>query len=198
MKSLLQLSLWGVFVGTLGVAHGTAKVQMPTAIDLHNQRIGVWNIEEKISPSLLAIPASAELFSINLSDNTIVDEDVMKLIGMMESHNLLPHLQKLDLSNNRLTLEGVKALIPLLRNKNFQWLDISINNLMVSDFHQLWEEIERYAHRISITEEIETTEKLRNLWASKVVLLPKNYTVERFALQLPFVCAHKEYYQLVG
>jgi|GEM_PF-5695384 len=175
MKFLLQVStIGGIFISTLGIVHGTAKVQEPTFINLHNQRIGVWNIEEKVAPRLPSVPTSTELFSLDLSDNTIVDEDVTEIMGMIESRNLLQHLQKLDLSNNRLTLEGVKALIPLLKNKNFQWLDISTNNLVVSDLHQLWEEIEKYANRVSIIEEIGTTEGLRDLWASKVVLLPRN------------------------
>jgi hypothetical protein len=116
-------------------------------------------------------------------------------MGIINSHNLTRHLQKLDLSNNRLTLEGVKTLIPLLYSENFQWLDISLNNLMVDDFEGLWQAIESEALRFSIINtDTESYEVLRDKWANKVVLLPKNYTVDRFPLQTPFVSAHHRYY----
>jgi hypothetical protein len=198
MKYLSKVLISSTLASTVGITHGAFGIK-PTDIDLHQQRIGLWNIEEKVNPALpLRSPTSSALFTINLADNTIMDEDILKLMGMIESHNLMSHLQELNLSNNRLTLDGVRALIPLLSQENFKWLDVSINSLMVSDFQQLWEDIERYARRVSIIEDLENPEELRDKWAAKVVLLPSRYTVvERFALQPPFVSAHKQYYQVV-
>jgi hypothetical protein len=198
MKYLSRVLISSILLAsTVEIIQGAFGIK-PTDIDLHQQRIGLWNIEEKVNPALpFRSQTSAALFTINLSDNTIMDEDILKLISMIESHNIISQLQTLNLSNNRLTLAGVRALIPLLGQENFKWLDVSINNLMVSDFHQLWEDIERHARRVSIIEDLGNPEELRDTWAAKVVLLPSSYTVvERFALQPPFVSAHKQYYRL--
>jgi hypothetical protein len=88
-----------------------------------------------------------------------------------------------------------KELIPLLRSEQLKWLDISINNLGVSDLQDIWSEIETQARRTTILEELTVPlEEMRDLWASKVILLPSEYTVERFPLSQPFVNAHKQYY----
>ncbi len=59
----------------------------------------------------------------------------------------------------------------------------------------LWSEIEMQARRATILEDLTVPlEEMRDLWASKVILLPSEYTVERFPLCLPFVNAHKQYY----
>ena len=163
-------------------------------IDLRNQWIGMWNIGEKVGRGL-PLPKSVEIFILNLSDNQITDEDIPALMSIIESNNFKPHLKILNLSNNRLTLEGAKELIPLLRSEQLKWLDISINNLGVSDLQDLWSEIETQARRTTILEELTVPlEEMRDLWASKVILLPSEYTVERFPLSLPFVNAHKQYY----
>ena len=114
---------------------------IPITIDLHHQWIGMWNLGEKVVHALPS-PKLDEIFILNLSDNQITDEDIPALASMIESYNFKPHLQILNLSNNRLTLEGAKELIPLLRSEQLKWLDISINNLGVSDLRDLWNEIE--------------------------------------------------------
>jgi hypothetical protein len=193
MRYLSRVLTSTALLSAIGIVDG-AIIMQPNDIDLHQQRIGILNIEERVGTSL---PKSSDSrpFTLNLSDNTITDADVSKLVGTIDSHSLIGYLQKLDLSNNRLTLEGVTTLVPLLCSENFQWLDISINNLMVDDFQSLWQAIESEALRVSIISEYtESFEALRDKWASKVVLLPKNYTVDRFPLQLPFVNAHRRYY----
>ena len=200
MRDLSKVLASTALLSVGGIVNGAAiDIQPPINIDLHQQRIGLWNLEEKIDPALpKPSPTSEEIISINLSENVITDEDISKILGMLESHGLMTRLAKLDLSNNRLKFEGVKALIPLLASENLKWLDLSINNLMVNDFQQLWEDIERYARRLSIIEDLANPEELRDKWAAKVILLPSSYTVvERFALQPPFVSAHKQYYQVV-
>ena len=163
-------------------------------IDLRNQWIGMWNIGEKVGRGL-PLPKSEEIFILNLSDNQITDEDIPALMSIIESNNFKPHLKILNLSNNRLTLEGAQELIPLLRSEQLKWLDISINNLGVSDLQDFWSEIETQARRTTILEELTVPlEEMRDLWASKVILLPSEYTVERFPLSQPFVNAHKQYY----
>ena len=120
-------------------------------------------------------------------------------MGMIESYNdFATHLSILNLSNNRLTFEGAKNLIPLLGFEQLRWLDISINNLNVSDFYNFLEEIETQAHRMIILEDLSLSEEvLRDQLAEKVVLLPENYTVERFfEPESPFMKAHNQYYRL--
>lgn len=193
MRFLSKVLTSTAVLGVVGVVNGAIGIQ-PTDIDLHQQRIGIWNMEEKVGAAL-PIPTDSEVFSINLSDNSLRDSDVATLMEMIGVHNLTNHVRSLNLSNNRLTLEGVKRLIPLLCSAQLQWLDVSINNLMVDDFHTLWELIEREARRISIIEEIPSYENLRDQWASKVVLLPESYNVERFLLPSAFARAHQQYYQ---
>ena len=193
MRFLSKILTSTAVLGVLGVVNGAIGIQ-PTDIDLHHQRIGIWNMEEKVGTAL-PTPTDSEVFSINLSDNSLRDSDVATLMEMIGGHNLTNSVRSLNLSNNRLTLEGVKMLIPLLCSAQLQWLNVSINNLMVDDFRTLWELIEREARRISIIEEIPSYEKLRDQLASKVVLLPESYTVERFFLPSAFVSAHQQYYQ---
>ncbi len=183
----------------LATSSSNKNMMEPIIIDLQNQRIGMWNLGEKVGHALQRVPSpkSEERFILNLSDNQITDEDIPALASMIESYNFKPHLQILNLSNNRLTLEGAKELIPLLRSEQLKWLDISINNLGVSDLRDLWNEIETQAHRATIVEELNLPlEEIRDQWASKVILLPRDYTIERFPLSPPFVHAHQQYFKL--
>lgn len=196
MRDLSKILTFTALVCTLGTVEGATKClrSEPVNIDLHDQRIGLWNLEEKINPAL-STPStdSSARVSINLSGNLIEDGDIPKLLGMLESHGLMSRLSVLDLSNNRLKFEGVKALILLLASDRLQWLDVSINNLMVDDFIKLWEEIDREAYRACLDDD-SSYQKLRDQWAAKVVLLPKDYHTERFPLAKPFVDAHQRYY----
>lgn len=197
MKDLSKLLTLTALVSTLGIVEGASLcLQQPVDIDLHSKRIGIWNLEETINPALPSpTPTSSEIVSINLSGNMIMDGDIQKLLGMLESHGLKSRLSMLDLSDNRLRFEGVKALLPLLDSDNLQWLVLSINNLMVDDFIQLWKEIDMAAYSMAVAEDRESSyESIRDQWAAKVVLLPKGYHLERFPLAKPFVDAHQRYY----
>ena len=196
MSNLSKVLTFTSLVCTFGMVNGaTACLKKPVNIDLHDQRIGIWNLEEKINPILpICAIDSSEMFSINLSGNVIMDGDIPKFLGMLKSYDLISRLSVLDISNNRLKFEGVKALIPLLASENLKWLDLSINNLMVDDFIQLWEEIDREAYRCYPDGSESSYMTLRDGWASKVILLPKNYHPERFPLAKPFVDAHQQYY----
>lgn len=197
MSNMSKALTFTTLMGTFEMIDGaTACLKKPVDIDLHSQRIGIWNLEEKINPVLpIHSISSSEIFSINLSGNVIMDRDIPKLLDMFKSYNLMSRLSVLDLSNNRLKFEGVKALIPLLASDNLKWLDLSVNNLMVDDFIQLWEEIEREVYRYYPSgDDISSYIDLRDHWAAKVVLLPKDYHPERFPLAKPFVDAHRQYY----
>jgi len=191
-KFLILLAL----VIPIKIANGATFVEhsQSRTIDLHDQKIGLWNIEDKVAPQFSESFTSGSVI-LDMSGNMLADQDVDTLMGMFESYKLIPHLQTLNLSNNHLTLTGVTALIPLLRLKQLEWLDISINKLVVDDFLALWDAIDMEALKVSINESAGQHEKLRDNWAAKVVLLPKNYHVERFALPKPFVTAHMQYYQ---
>lgn len=194
MRYLSKVLTSTALLSVVGIVNGAIGIK-PMDIDLHQQRIGLWNLEEKIDPALpKPSSTSEEIISINLSGNVIADEDVPKILGMLESHDLMTRVSKLDLSNNRLKFEGVKALIPLLASKNLKWLNLSINNLMVNDFIQLWEEIDREAYRSFLEDSESSYESIRDQWAAKVVLLPKDYNTDRFPLAEPFVDAHQRYY----
>lgn len=196
MRGVSKILTLTALVSTLGMVDGAAIcLQQPVDVDLHSQRIGLWNLEKMIDPALpTPKAASSETVSINLSDNMIEDGDVLKLLVMLESHGIMLRLQVLNLSNNHLTFEGVKALIPLLASDELKWLDLSINNLMVDDFPKLWEEIDREAYRSSPDDNGSSYEEIRDRWAAKIVLLPQNYHIERFSLAKPFADAHQKYY----
>ncbi|QOL19543.1 hypothetical protein [Candidatus Bodocaedibacter vickermanii] len=196
MRDVSKILTFAALISTLGMVDGAAAcLEQPVDVDLHAQRIGLWNLEEKINPALSTFTAaSSSIVSINLSDNVLRDEDIHKVLDMIESHGILARMSMLNLSNNRLTFAGVKALIPLLASENLQWLDLSINNLMVDDFTALWKEIDREAYRACPTDDDASYQALRDRWAAKVVLLQKDYHVERFCLAKPFVDAHRRYY----
>ena len=196
MRDVSKILTFAALISTLGMVDGAAAcLEQPVDVDLHAQWIGIWNLEEKINPALPTFTAaSSPIVSINLSGNVIEDGDIPKVLDMIESHGLMARLSKLDLSNNRLTFESVKALIPLLASEKLQWLDLSINNLMGDDFTALWEEIDREAYRTCPTDDDASYQALRNLWAAKVVLLQKDHHIERFWLAQPFVDAHHRYY----
>ena len=195
MRCILKILIL-ITINNVGLSYGSSIIN-PITIDLHDQRIGIWNIEEKVEP-ILPNPTAGEVFILDLSNNIISDLDISTIVSMIELHDLTARLEVLNLSNNRLTLEGVKELIPLLRLEQLKWLDISINNLNVPDFEDLWEEIETQARTTIIIEDLSVSEEyLRDQWAQKVVFLPKSYTVERFfSLESPFAKAHREYYKL--
>ncbi|QOL19544.1 hypothetical protein [Candidatus Bodocaedibacter vickermanii] len=174
-------------VSAVGMVEGaTTCLHQPVAVvDLHKQWIGVWNLEEKVGSALsILASASSSCVSIDLSSNVIRDEDILTLIEILQSHNLMAKILGLNLSNNRLTWEGINLLIPLLASDKFQWLDVSANNMMIDDFRQLWEEISKAA----------SCEVLRDQWAAKVVLLSRDYDPKRALLAQPFVDAHRRYY----
>ena len=59
--------------------------------------------------------------------------------------------------------------------------------------------IETQAQRAAILEDLTLpVEEIRDQWASKVILLPGNYTIERFPLSPPFVNGHNQYYKLTN
>ena len=72
-----------------------------------------------------------------------------------------------------------------MRTEQLRWSDISINNL--------WSEIETQARIAAILEDL-----TRDQWASKVILWPDTYTIERFPLIPPFVNGHNQYYKLTN
>lgn len=196
MRDVSKILTLTALVSTLGMIDG-AVVCLPQSVDvdLHAQWIGIWNLEEKLNPALPTFTAaSSPIVSINLSGNVIEDGDIPKVLDMIESHGLMARLSKLDLSNNRLTFESVKALIPLLASDKLQWLDLSINNLMFDDFTALWKEIDREAYRSCPTDDDASYQALRDQWAAKIVLLPRDSHIERFWLVQPFVDAHRRYY----
>ena len=168
----------------------------PKIIDLQKKGIGTWNIGEvglALQQACQSSQKSEDRFILNLSDNQITDEDIPALVSIIESNNSL--VKVLNLSNNRLTLEGAKELIPLLRSEELKWLNISFNNLGVSGLVDLWSEIETQAHRATIMEDLNLlVEDVRDQWASKVILLPRDYTIERFPLKQAFIKAHEQYY----
>ena len=126
MRCILKILIL-ITINNVGLSYGSSIIN-PITIDLHDQRIGIWNIEEKVEP-ILPNPTAGEVFILDLSNNIISDLDISTIVSMIELHDLTARLEVLNLSNNRLTLEGVKELIPLLRLEQLKWLDISINNL---------------------------------------------------------------------
>ncbi len=168
------------------------KAYAQTVVDLHQQRIGCWNIQEKVAPALANCTLENSQFSLDLSDNFITDDDVSTLVAVLS--DCKQNLRELNLSNNRLTIEGIKAFVPLLRSEKLQWLNLSINNIGVSDFSTLWKAIDSYAYRMAIVEDLGSYETLRDQMASKVVLLQGDYHTDRFPLAPPFVSAHQGYY----
>ncbi len=179
----------------IGKGYASEGTKLPT-INLRQQRIGCWNIQEKIAPALASCTFGNSPFVLDLSDNFITDDDVATLVATLNDCKFATNLQELNLSNNRLTVEGAKAFVPLLRFGGLHWINLSINNIGVSDFDVLWKAIDSYAYRMAIVEELGNYETLRNQIARKIVLLQENYHTDRFPLASPFVSAHQDYYHL--
>lgn len=165
------------------------------AIDLHGQRIGAGNIEEKLQHRLPMFEGQFGTLNINLSNNMLDDGAVQDLVNMFFSHGLTSHVSELDITNNHVSLVGLKTLFPLLKESNFKWLLLSINSLSVTDMQNFWEFLEEQAVRTSILERSRTVGELTKIWASKLVWLPREYDIERFPIAQVIRQAHVEYYK---
>lgn len=161
----------------------------PVIIDLHSQRISSEDIEERVMNELIEKNCYKNQFALVLSDNFIDDSGIRKLMEMLarDNNRFGKNLIELDFSNNKLTIEGTKYFIPLLKQEQFGWLNLSINSIEVSKIREfftvLWHESYDY--------------RLRDEMARKIVWLPKGYDVDQFFKKdHPFFIAHKQYYEL--
>ena len=159
-------------VSSLGVVDGS----QPTFFDLHSPRILIWNLEEK---SDQASPTHTLSESAILSDNVIMDGNISKLLGILEPNDLMSKLCVVDLANERLKFEGMKAFIPLLASNILQLLNLSVI-LMVDDFVQLWKEIDIEVSRSSpgggeLAHNTLEISGLLRLYYSKKAIIQKNF-----------------------
>lgn len=158
-----------------------------TIIDLSGQKIGNWDIKEKVNDALLRDEIYKQPFILVLSDNYIDDEGIKVLMALLsrENNRFSSNLKELHLSNNRITIEGAKMLLPLLKNKELNWLDLSVNSGTTSMFGDFF----RY-----IQQNISGEEEQREI-AQKVVWLSRGYDAGNFFnKQHPFYDAHNWYY----
>lgn len=156
-------------------------------INLSDQKIGSWNIEEKIRSALTEERCKSS-FKLILSDNCIDDSAVEELVNLLITDNCFAkNLNELDLSNNRLTNGCFSNLIQLLKiATKLQHINLSINAFEMDDFGRFFSMI------CSVTED--ETEQITI--AQKIVWLPESWHADRFFSEgSAFFNAHNAYWQ---
>jgi Leucine Rich repeat len=187
---LLLLLFSSVCVVSFGATEVTRSSEIDT-VDLHHQTINFSNCDEKMRP--IEELDLRKTYKIDLRDNYIDDEVVESLVKLLESSKLIYHLQALDLSNNRISREGLLMLMSLVQEETFQWLVIPINCLDVSDvgafMHALKEKARSIAPERGIASDILALE-----WVRKIIWLPESYDLDSLPLEEEVKASHRAYY----
>lgn len=188
MKKLLFTVVMLLEINLLWTSKVYANIE---EIDLSYLKIGSWNVEEKVSSALKISlsdlgPRDHKQIKLILSDNYLDDCGIKNLMKALNSDKrFLDNLCELDLSNNRITIEGARKLIPLLKQERFEWLNLCVGTIVRSEFDTFYEIIQR------------DYEGSCDDMARKVVWLPRDYHADRFfAYDDPYYKAHMKYYNL--
>lgn len=160
-------------------------------VDLHHKTINFSNYDEKLRP--IEELDLHNTYMIDLSDNYIDDEVVEVLLKLLQGSKLTNHLQALDLSNNRISREGLLMLLPLVQEETFKWLIVPINCLDMSDIGAFMHALKERARSIAPEREI-TADILALEWMKKIVWLPESYDLDSLPLDEELKASHKAYY----
>lgn len=166
--------------------------------------------------------ATKKSVKINLSNNYLTDDVISNLIRAFQQTHTLFKIHTLDITNNRITANGLKTLIPLLLSSKFQWLVAPINCFNIDGISQIVEAIPNYLPpsdpfnfieehcRIFIQNDVEHSTEIDKLTSlsvteiidsclNKLIWLPKNH-FETPGHEPPIppsqIEAHKIYYEI--
>lgn len=160
-------------------------------VDFHQQRVSLFNVED-VATSLQKLSQKSQ-YKLDFSDNYIDDESLETLLHTIETGGLLTHIQVLDLTNNRLTLQSLLRLIPLITQDTLQWLVVPINCLDANDMRNFMARLSDKARDAAIVKGL-TSATLFNKWIEKVIWLPETFNFAAL-LSEPQRAAHACYYK---
>lgn len=160
-------------------------------LDFHQKRISLSTIDQ-VAISLQELPRTPQ-YNLDLSDNYIDDDSLETLLYTIETADLSEHIQILDLTNNRLTLNSLLRLVPLITQDTLQWLVVPINCLDVNDIRNFMAKLNDKARDTAFVKGL-SSDTLFNKWIEKVIWLPETFNFEAL-LSEPQRAAHVRYYK---
>jgi hypothetical protein len=160
-------------------------------VNFHQKEVSLFTVEE-VATSLQKLSQKSQ-YNLDLSDNYIDDDSLETLLNTIETGGLSAHIQVLDLTNNRLTLQSLLRLIPLITQDTLQWLVVPINCLDVNDMRNFMDRLSDKARDAAIVKGL-ASDTFFNKWIEKVIWLPKTFNFAAL-LSEPQRAAHARYYQ---
>lgn len=182
-----------VFIGVM-ITHVVSAAEFTfnhEMMDFHSQGIYFGNVDSKIDQ----IDSSLEekrpsLYSVDLSDNNLDDTCLEALAEILTRTENISRIEEINLTNNRISLNGLQLLSPLLLSKNFKRLIIPINSLDMRD-------ISEFLHTLESLIKKQMDSSKHSLFievASKIIWLPESYDFDHLPLTEFSREAHKKYY----
>jgi hypothetical protein len=101
---------------------------------------------------ILKTPSVDAIDKIDLSENYILDSGIKKMREKIwDKEDILPNLNELNLSFNRITAKSLNEFLPLLKREKFRYLNLVGNAAVSVDVEPFFSEIEReYLKKIII------------------------------------------------
>lgn len=114
------------------------------------------------------------LFELNFAGKRLHDEWVEAFVEMMLAEPMRPYLTKinrLDLSNNSMTIQGLQALIPLLRLTTLQRVNVASNYISDEDLFEKFGTAAAYDEYTPASQHVVLTDSEKTAFIQKIIYI---------------------------